>query len=200
MANEGRIADGRQSREIWKAISEYDGYYEASNLGRIRRLTRRGKDGRLWKGRVLKQRLNIHGYFQVTLSCDGQQCCRTVHGLVCLAFHGPRPPRHEVSHLDGNRANNAADNLRWSTHAENERMKWLHGSLPLGKKNGRHTKPWAYPVGESHPQSKLTERQVVAIRKAHANRGIGAHQLAQIVGVSKTAIRQILSDRTWRAG
>jgi hypothetical protein len=45
-----------------------------------------------------------------------------VHCLVCLTFHG-KPPnngkRYEVNHKDGNKHNNHADNLEWSTRSEN---------------------------------------------------------------------------------
>ena len=42
-----------------------------------------------------------------------------VHSLVARAFHGERPQGRECDHIDRNRANNRADNLRWVTHAEN---------------------------------------------------------------------------------
>lgn len=37
-----------------------------------------------------------------------------MHQFVCSLFHGPRPSsRHTVDHIDGNRSNNDASNLRW---------------------------------------------------------------------------------------
>jgi hypothetical protein len=44
-----------------------------------------------------------------------------VHQLVCIAFHGPRPPGLVVNHKDANKLNNHYTNLEWITHGENMR-------------------------------------------------------------------------------
>jgi len=44
----------------------------------------------------------------------------SVHGLVMLAFVGPRPDNLEVLHFDGNKLNNRLDNLRYGTSSENK--------------------------------------------------------------------------------
>jgi hypothetical protein len=76
--------------------------YQVSNLGRVRRAK---------TGRVLKPWASDRGYLYVDLSrkCRG----RSVHGLVALAFLGDRPVAHDVDHLDWDRRNNAAANLRY---------------------------------------------------------------------------------------
>ena len=43
-----------------------------------------------------------------------------VHCVVAFAFHGERPSmKHVVDHIDTNRRNNRAENLRWVTRLEN---------------------------------------------------------------------------------
>lgn len=87
--------------------------------------------GHNWRGygvREIVPTLNSDGYRQVRLSIEGRRLCRTVHGLVALTFHGPRPsPRHQVCHANGNRTDNRAENLRWGTGAENAADRTAHG-------------------------------------------------------------------------
>ena len=54
--------------EIWKDIPNYEGIYQASNLGRIKSLERIDAIGnRLLKEKILKPRLNNNGYYRVSL-------------------------------------------------------------------------------------------------------------------------------------
>ena len=118
--------------ELWRTIPGFEGYYEASSLGRIRSLPRRGKrKNRAYGGHVLKLVLAGNGYHGVKLSVDNVKRTHMVHELVCAAFHGakPSPGRScEVRHLDGDPWNNRADNLCWGTHSENEMDKLQHGT------------------------------------------------------------------------
>ncbi|MBP6688877.1 MAG: HNH endonuclease [Hyphomonadaceae bacterium] len=65
-------------------------------------------------------------------------CDHVVHRIVATAFHGPSPSaEHVVDHIDTNRQNNRAENLRWVTRLENvllnpitrARIEFAHGSL-----------------------------------------------------------------------
>ena len=72
-------------------------------------------------------------------------CNLVCHKLVCTAFHGERPEGYECDHVNGNKMDWSADNLRWVTTAENIRCgrylkrlrkhgidpKWLRYSLLL---------------------------------------------------------------------
>lgn len=48
------------------------------------------------------------------------------HTLVLEAFVGPKPPRMFACHIDGNRQNNHASNLRWDTAGANARDRVKH--------------------------------------------------------------------------
>lgn len=92
--------------ETWKVINDFPNY-EISNFGNIRNKTK-----------LLKIVPNKQGYNIVVL-CNGIRKTINVHRLVAAAFV-PNPENKPcVDHIDGDRANNHADNLRWVTAKEN---------------------------------------------------------------------------------
>jgi hypothetical protein len=104
------------ANENWKPVVGFEGHYEVSDHGRVRRACA-GKGTRI--GRVLKTPPDTDGYPRVRLSRNGIQLDINVHILVAAAFIGPCPEGKEVNHKNLNRANNRAGNLEYSTHQEN---------------------------------------------------------------------------------
>lgn len=94
--------------EQWRDIEGYENY-QVSSLGGIRSCI----GGRI---RLLKIQ-NNRGYGSIQLGAGGGT--RYLHKFVTEAFLGPCPEGMEVDHIDGDRANNRIDNLRYLTHAEN---------------------------------------------------------------------------------
>ena len=121
--------------EEWRTCKRYP-RYEVSNLGRVRH--KGNKPRRLQR--------DSQGYLRVLINVGGRRnenpC---VHRLVAEAFVPNPHNKPEVNHIDGNKSNNAADNLEWSTRRENE----LHAYRVLG------VKAW---------NRKLTDKQVREIR------------------------------------
>lgn len=78
------------------------------------------KNGRVdnRKGRVLKQKLNRYGYYEITLSSGEIRKTCLVHRLVAKAFIENHNGKPTVNHIDGNKRNNSVDNLEWATHKE----------------------------------------------------------------------------------
>lgn len=118
--------------EIWHAIPDYEGFYEASSLGRIRSLDRvvhdhAGKPRRR-NGQILRQFTQNARYLVVSLRRDGRKHDFLVHRVVLAAFAGPCPPGMECCHNDGNRMNNRVENLRWDTRKANHFDKRAHGT------------------------------------------------------------------------
>lgn len=105
-----------------------------------------------------------------------------VHRLVAIAFHGQPPAGFEAGHLDGDSSNNCAANLRWVRHVDNEQMKRLHGTSPIGAAN---------------PHARLTPDAVKTIRSEAGARGTQV-ELARRFGVSQATVSQIVSRRRWR--
>lgn len=98
--------------ENWKFINAN---YEVSNKGNIKSVNYRGTG----KSAIRKQSISKNGYMRVILSDNGKNKTYFVHRLVAAAFI-PNPDNlPEIDHIDGNRANNDATNLRWCTRKQN---------------------------------------------------------------------------------
>ena len=165
--------------EEWKPVVGYEGLYEVSSLGRVRRLdtvvemplSRRHPDGwaRIVRGGVLRPGGNARTpYLSVALCREGRQKTFGVHNLVCEAFHGPKPfPKAEVRHLDGEGANNVLDNLCWGTHSENVRDTIRHGRNVNGNKTAcKRGHPF---VPGSYDLNSKGSRRCTACRKVRGN-------------------------------
>lgn len=123
------------SMEEWRDVPEWEGYYQVSNLGRVRSVPRvvikpvRGTDVRKQvRSRFLRQtkKLTKHGYLVVTFSRCGKTKTFAVHILVLIAFRGPSIHGQVSRHLDGNRFNNRLTNLEWGTQTQNMHDRVFH--------------------------------------------------------------------------
>ena len=106
--------------EIWKPVKGFEGYYEVSNLGRVRSVDRIVYDTvrnryRLLKGKVLTERDNGNGYKGVMFCKEHKLCQKYIHILVAEAFLDNPDHLPQVNHKDENKANNTVDNLEWCT-------------------------------------------------------------------------------------
>lgn len=106
--------------EIWKDIEGYEGYYQVSNLGRVRSLDRIlfKSNGRTEKrqGQIMLPCKGKDGYLLIGLRRETKsKKSFSVHRLVAEAFI-PNPNNlPQVNHKDENIHNNNADNLEWCT-------------------------------------------------------------------------------------
>ena len=132
--------------EVWKPIYygniRSDLYY-ISTFGRV--LNRKTNT-------LLTPSPNEKGYMTVCLRCH---CNRSktfkLHRLVAkLYVRGETPEKCEVDHIDGDKTNNRASNLRWVSHLENMRYAYENKLVPIMR-------------GERNGSCKVTEEQVQEI-------------------------------------
>ena len=95
--------------EIFMDIPDYEGLYQASNLGRIRNN----------KGQIMKQRKDRDGYMIINLRKDGKMKTHRVHRLIISSFKSNPENKSQVNHINENKEDNRLNNLEWSTPAEN---------------------------------------------------------------------------------
>lgn len=129
--------------ENWKVIPEYEGLYEASDLGRIR--TADGKTTknarftrRVWSQRTLKLKWRKRSNkgrsdARVCLWKDGKESTHLVARLVARAWCSGYAEGLTVNHIDGNPENNQASNLEWISLGENIRKAFEGGLYPTSK-------------------------------------------------------------------
>lgn len=142
--------------EIWKDIAGYEGFYQVSNLGRVRSLDRHiertSKYGKpfkqLRKGRLLKLSLSLDNYLDVTLSTPeiGPRTFR-VNRLVAQTFI-PNPNNLPyVNHKDECKTNNIVDNLEWCTNDYN---------INYGTRNARISKAQTGKIHTDTSKAKMS--------------------------------------------
>lgn len=117
--------------EEWRDIPNYEGYYQISNLGRVKSLDREiiNVNGKIFlrKGKVKAQMIDKGGCKRVNLYKDGILKCCPVHRLVAKTFIPNPENKPEVNHIDGNKQNNSVYNLEWCTRSENQQHAWNIG-------------------------------------------------------------------------
>ncbi len=127
--------------EKWKDVKDFEGYYQISNKGNVRSLTR--FDGiRERKGQIIKPVLKYNGYLQVGLRKQGKRKYFGVHRLVAQHFISNPENKSQVNHIDCNKQNNNVSNLEWVTPKENSDHAHKNGliKMPKGKEHVNYGK------------------------------------------------------------
>lgn len=113
-----------QVEEVWKDIPNFEEYYQASTIGRIRskdRYTNYKNNGTLAlrKGKLLSPKTTNKGYLEVGLTVNGKLYHKRVHQLIALTFI-PNPNNFtQINHINENKTDNRVENLEWCTAKQN---------------------------------------------------------------------------------
>jgi hypothetical protein len=124
-------------------------------------------------------RMSDNGYGRVPH--DG----RTVgaHRLVCILAHGPEPfAKADAAHRCGVRRCVNPRHVRWATRTENHLDTVLHGTNPRGERHGR---------------AKLTEADVLEMRRMRRVSGATHDEIGRQFGVSTSTAHNAITGRRW---
>ena len=174
--------DGLVCCEEWRDVINYEGMYSVSTLCRIKsnkRYTNHYLGGtKLVNERILRLSIDIDGYAIVSLSKYGVSKNFKTHRLGAAAFLNNDKNMPLVEHLNDIKTDNRINNLIWSNDVENLKSAILNNRIALG---------------ENHPNSKLTNKQVLEIRAS----SLKNLELSNMYGVTKSIISHIKIRRTW---
>jgi len=154
--------------EQWKAIPSYEGIYEVSDMGNVRRVAKRQP--------CMISPNKVRGYYGVSLRKNGIKKPFYIHRLVMATFVSPCPPECEVNHKNGDKEDNRLSNLEYLSHRAN--------------------RLYSFRVLDKHGW-KLTDTDVQSIRSA-LSQGARQVDLAAKFGVTRQTIWGIHHQRKWR--
>ena len=152
----------------FKYIPQYENLYSIDRSGNVFSHI---------SGKILKPHPNLRGYLMVDLYKDGKVKKCVIHRLVAITYI-PNPNNlPEIDHIDTNRQNNNADNLRWCTrqencnnvltlkHAGNSRKGEKH--YLYGKTISEETKTKMSAAHLGHTVSEVTRRKISNANTGH---------------------------------
>lgn len=189
--------------EIWKPIPDYDGYFEISNLGRVKSVERWVKQGNFTRHvteKIKKAHITPYGYPAVTLCKEGKSKETQLHILLARTFIPNPDQKTQIDHINTVKTDFRLKNLRWVTPKEN-----ANNELTLA-----HCRENTY--SEEALRKRLETRKIRGTSTApktvyqYTKSGefvkeyYSSHEAEKETGIHNAAIRRVLDDNTQAAG
>lgn len=135
----------------------------------------------------MKPTVNGVGYEVLNLTVAGKHLMRYVHRLVASAFiRCPQEASEIVNHIDGNKLNNASENLEWTNHAGNGRHAVRTGLKKMVPFRGEH-----------NGMAKATSQQVLMARALYDS-GKSLKSVAESTGLSYSITFKVCRRLSWK--
>ena len=172
--------------EEWRAILNYENYYEISNKGRVRSLTRviNNNGGLITKiGKILTLSEHTSGYYQVILNKNNISVHKYVHRLVAQHFLDTYNKNLVTNHINGDKKCNEVSNLECCTQYDN-----IKHAIRTGLTN---------TSGENAYNAKFKNKDISDIKKLF-NSGKNLKYISEFYKVSKPTICRIINNKTYK--
>lgn len=181
----------KKEEQVYIAVIR--GEIEVDGLGRLWRVGKRGRNR--WDGssrtykckRVRAERQVPAGYLQVRAMINGTRHNASAHRLVWLHFRGRIPDGLVINHKNGNKSDNRLDNLEVVTPSVNAQ----HATRIL--KVGH----CANQNGERNYMAKLTNSDVIEIRRRRNEKNEPLKKIADDYGIKFQAVSKIARGDRW---
>ena len=179
----------RWRQVIFKNWTKLQKKYSVSNMGRVASYTNDiKKDGSIINGS------SVEGYSIMRFKVKDAYLAFLFHRLVAEYFLKQRSPEHDfVIHLNYEKKDNRAKNLRWATKEEVAKHNLQNPvNIAARKRITEHPEEYARP-------RKLTIPQVIQIKKQLANpaRKLTYKQIASKYGISEMAVTRMKRGENW---
>lgn len=137
-----KIKDIKGCSEKWKSIRGFEEYYEVSDKGNVRSLSRKviHKNGRIhyYYSQKIKPFISC-GYRRVGLTIKRYKKHFFIHELVSIAFIGNRPNGLQINHKDAIKTNNIVENLEYLTRKQNAQHAVKKGLYKGNRRESKYT-------------------------------------------------------------
>lgn len=180
--------------EVWKDVQGYEGLYQVSSHGRVKRVERfytqlNGLTGNYNTKKltemIMKPFEDEDGYLRIQLINEGNRKKHFVHRLVSLNFIPNPENKPEVNHKEGNKKDNRVWMLEWNTTSENQ----IHAIV---------NKLYETAKGEQSGQAKLKEVQVREMHALWQTGNVTQTYLSKKFEVASSAVSRILNGVRWK--
>jgi hypothetical protein len=106
--------------EVWKDVVGYEGIYQVSNFGNVKRISSfRGVNKAYLNGYNLTPRDNGKGYLRIKLTINNKSKRVMLHKIIANAFIPNDKSYPYINHINGNKQDNRIENLEWCTQSQN---------------------------------------------------------------------------------
>lgn len=166
-------------KEIWKFHPYFGRLVQFSNLGRVKSFVRYSN------GKILDNKdIDSGGYLRVFIAGKRYR----PHRFIAELFVPNPENKPEVNHIDGNKLNNRADNLEWTTRSENQKHAYKLGLQKPSEKQKQAASKW----NKEHRIKKVYQYDA---KGDLLNVFESQQEAAKILNLSEASISRILNEQ-----